>query len=228
MLCVVPSLLYFLCYGFRASQWHWAQAAAQKQCGLRPGLGVLCATNHRVTQNNRWNFGGLQPITEHPQSKAVLQHLYNWKWSQGHTGCVFSFEQCRIYHSFERLDLQSSKVPLYFRESTSLLQQKSVIVGEWKSSFLKFSLFLRNLTNWICSNFFRTIYKANDDKTDFFFFFCKRLRRKKLLYSLGIKNRVWLLVSFSCINLLFLSSTMSNVKSKWNGGIYVFHLKGLA
>lgn len=129
--------------------------------------------------------------------------------------------------SFERLDLQSSKVPLYFRESTSLLQQKSVIVGEWNSSFLKFSLFLRNLTNWICSNFFRTIYKANDDKTDFFFFY-KRLRRKKLLYSLGIKNRVWLLVSFSCINLLFLSSTMSNVKSKWNGGIYVFYLKGLA
>lgn len=182
VLYVVPSLPYFLFYGFKASQWHWAQAAVQEQCGLRPELGVLCSTKHRVTQNDRWNFGGLQPITGHPQNKAVPQHKYNWKCSQGHTGCMVSSEQCRIYHSFEGLDLQSSKVPLCFRESTLLLQQKSVIVGEWNSSFLKFSPFLGNFflcpAHWICSIFSRrkgkwSIYKENDKTVllVFWFFF---------------------------------------------------------
>jgi len=41
--------------------------------GLRPEPGVLCATKYGVTENNRGNFGGLQPIIEYPQSEAVPQ-----------------------------------------------------------------------------------------------------------------------------------------------------------
>lgn len=73
--------------------------------------------------------------------------------------------------SFERLDLQSSKVPLYFRESTSLLQQKSVIVGEWNSSFLKFSLFLRNLTTEFVPTSSEQSTRQMMIKQIFFFFF---------------------------------------------------------
>lgn len=175
MLCVVPSLL-LLCYGFRASQWHWAQAAVQGQCGLRPELGVF-----NVPQST----GSLRiigEITEHPQSKAVPKHIYNWKWSEVHTGCVLSSEQCRIYHSFERLDLQSSKFPLCFRESTLLLQQKSVIVGEWNSSFLKFSPFLGSLFSLGNTlNLFYLLQNSLQGKLWLTaFFFHKRLRRKWL------------------------------------------------
>lgn len=46
-------------------------------CGLRPEPGVLCATKHRVTENNRGNFGGLQPFIDYPWSKPVTQKIYN-------------------------------------------------------------------------------------------------------------------------------------------------------
>jgi len=46
-------------------------------CGLRPEPGVLCATKHRVTESNRGNFGGLQPIIEYPWSIVVLQKTHN-------------------------------------------------------------------------------------------------------------------------------------------------------
>lgn len=46
---------------------------SDSSCGLRPEPEVLCATKHWVTENNRGNFGELQPIIEYTRSKAVPQ-----------------------------------------------------------------------------------------------------------------------------------------------------------
>lgn len=112
-------------------------------CGLRPEPGVLCATKHRVTENNSRNFGGLQLIMEYPGSKAVPQKIHNESDPEA------TVSLCSLLNNAEfiivlnyLLNLQLSKVSLYFRESSLLPQQTSMRVGEWNSSFLKFNSFL--------------------------------------------------------------------------------------
>lgn len=172
MLCVVPSLPYFLFYGFRASQWPWAQAAVQGQCGWGQNLEFYVPQSTGSLRIIGEILEGCNQLQDIQRTKQFLSTYTIESDPKATLDVCFLLNNLGFITVLKDLTFSHPRFLSALEEALSYCSRNLWWGGEWNNSFLKFSPLLGNfflwLIHWICSTTFRTIYKENDDKTAFF------------------------------------------------------------